>query len=372
MNLYEFEAKEIFQRRGIPVPSGKVISALSELENPETDFAFPVAVKPQLGVKKRGKAGAILFAEDGEELRRSCSRLFSMRIKGEKARRLLIEEKLEIRHEYYMAVTVDYRAVCPVLLISDQGGVDVEEVAARSPEKIDKFPVEILSGPSEETLDSIEKKYGADFRDIAGKLYGIFRDYDAEMTEINPVVRTSGDELIAVDGVLNVNEDALKRQPEVREMSERHHPGRGELEEFCRERNWTFHALDGSIGILSSGAGLTMAILDIIHSLGGRAANFLDTAQIDGEGMYEAFRLFLDMDEVKVILVNMFAGLNRCDSLAEGTVRFMREHSMKKPVVIRMAGNREKEGRRILEEAGTVPFSRIEEAAAEAVKLSAQ
>jgi succinyl-CoA synthetase beta subunit len=369
VDLYEFEAKRVFREAGIAVPPGVVIGSLGELEERLGELTFPVVVKPQLSQKKRGKAGAILFAGDEAELRARCAELFAREIRGERARWLLVERKVPIRREHYAAVTVDYQAGRPVMLVGAEGGVEIEELAREDPSGLSRFLVDPLSGPGEEELGRIAEVHGSGFRVVMERLYGIFTAYDAKMVEINPLVTTEEGELVAVDAVLNIDDDAAFRQPLLAEVAG-NHPPPGEREARAAARRWTYIALDGEIGILSSGAGLTMAILDLIHAAGGRAANFLDTAQIDGDGMYEAFELLSGVEGVRVILVNMFAGLNRCDSLAEGIVRFLRERSPRQPVVVRMVGNREAEGHRLLRAAGIEPFREIEAAVARAVALA--
>jgi succinyl-CoA synthetase beta subunit len=200
-------------------------------------------------------------------------------------------------------------------------------------------------------------------------LYSIFRRYDAEMTEINPIVRTREGELLAVDAVLNVNDDSLVRHPELESLKEE----MGDLDpiaEEARANQWTYIDLSGDIAILSSGAGLTMTILDLIGLAGGAPGNFLDTAQIDENGIYRAFELLARAKSARAMLINIFAGLNRCDRLAEGIVRYLSEHPIEIPLVFRMIGNREEEGHRILRDSGIEPHKDLEAAIGQVVELS--
>lgn len=376
MKLYEYEAKEIFARYGLPIPRGRVIKEPKMAADVIFEIGGPVVIKPQLGVKGRGKAGAILFASNPQEAIENSESILGKTIMGEKVEMLLIEEKVEVFSELYLAVTVDYSMAKPVIIASSSGGVDIEEVAKEKSESIRKIPVIISRGILEEDLDPLTSMFNAfdssvqsQIRQFSSMLYQIFRDYDAEITEINPLALAENDSVIALDAVLNIDEDSLFRHPELikrRGKSEEEF----QLEQLCREMSWTYIEMDGDIGILSSGAGLTMAILDLIQQRGGSAANFLDTAQMDADGIYKAFDLFYKNPKVKVILVNIFAGLNRCDDLAEGIKRYLKDHQLKVPLVVRMIGNREEEGRNILKEINVEAIQGLEEAVDKVVDIS--
>jgi succinyl-CoA synthetase beta subunit len=327
-------------------------------------------LKPQLGVKGRGKVGGIGFADDPAAARAQAARLFAAEIKGEAVERILVERRLPFSAELYAAVTVDFAARRPVIIASAEGGVDIEEVAQRTPDAVLRVPVDILRGPGPGDLGGVAERLGEDFAGHLVALYGIFREFDAEIVEVNPMARTEEGKLVALDAVLNVNEDSVARHPELAPLREELPPG-DPIAEEAAERSWTYIELPGNVGILSSGAGLTMAILDLIHAAGGGAANFLDTAQIEEEGIYDAFGLLARAGRSRVFLVNIFAGLNRCDSLAKGIVRYLADHEVGVPVVVRMVGNQEEEGHRMLREAGIEPFSGLEEAVGRAVELAA-
>ncbi|MFC1852542.1 succinate--CoA ligase subunit beta [candidate division CSSED10-310 bacterium] len=369
MKLREYQAKSLFSEHGLAVPRGHIAHTPAEVVAIVRKLGRPVVLKPQLGVKGRGKVGGIAFADDAQIAEREAERLLAMEIKGERVQTLLVEEKLAIAKELYLAVTIDYAARQPVIMASTQGGVDIEEVAATTPERIFKIPVNILTGVIFSELDPIAAALGEDVLPILKTLYELFRKYDAELIEINPLIRTSEGELFAADAVLNVNDDSLFRQEELLNFK-KDIPVEDPLAEEASQKSWTYIDLEGDIGILSSGAGLTMAILDLIHKEGGRAANFLDTAQIDDEGIYDAFELLSRAKKVKVLLLNMFAGLNRCDRLAEGIRRYLQEHPTQTPIVVRMIGNLEQEGHKILKELGIEPFTQLEHAVLKAVTLS--
>ena len=361
MKLREYQAKQVLRAYGVAVPDGEVATTAAQAGEIAARLGGSVVIKPQLGVKGRGKVGGILFADDASHAERAAVALLGRTIKGERVERLLVEAKADIAHELYAAVTIDHAVQLPVLVASLAGGVEIEQVARETPDKVVKLPVSILRGPSAQDLQAIAAVMGADGAEIMAAMYRIFREHDAETVEVNPLVRTTGGSLMAVDAVLNVDDDARFRHPELDRFSEEIPPDAPIVAE-ARERAWTYIDLDGDIGILSSGAGLTMAILDLMQQSGGRPANFLDTAQIDDEGIYAAFDLLARAKPVRGLLVNIFAGLNRCDRLASGIVRYVQACPPGVPIVVRMVGNREAQGWQILREAGIEPVAGIEEA----------
>jgi len=360
VKLREHQAKDVFARYGIPVPQGEVVTTVDEAVQAAEQLGGAVVLKPQLGVKGRGKVGGIGFAADAQEAGVEAARLLGAEVRGETVVTLLVEQRADILRELYLAVTVDYATRRPVLMASTAGGVEIERVADADPEALLRIPCSILTEPSAAMLAPVAEKLGADAADLLALLYRIFRDHEAEMVEINPVVETPTG-LLAVDAVLNVNESALFRHSELQELADRI-PAADPLAEEARRRKWTYIDLEGDIGILSSGAGLTMTILDMITRRGGTAANFLDTAQIDAEGIYDAFALLHRARPPKVWLVNIFAGLNRCDMLAEGLLAFLRDHPLAQPLVVRMVGSLEDAGHRLLRDAGIEPVHEIEDA----------
>ena len=369
MNLREYQAKKIFSDHGIPIPPGRIAKSSEEVNNIAVELNCPVVLKPQLGIKKRGKLGIIKFADSPEVAAKEAERLFTLSVKGEPVKIILVEVKADIARELYLAVTVDYSRRCPTIIVSQLGGVDIEELAKNEPQHLLKLPVNILNGVTEKNLVRLKEFIGSEVTQYAQKLYTIFRKYDAEMVEINPLVQIKAKEFLAVDGVLNINSDSLFRHPEL-ETFRREIGDIDPIAEQANANNWTYIDLPGDIAILSSGAGLTMTILDLINFSGGAAANFLDTAQIDENGIYKAFELLAKAKEAKVMLVNIFAGLNRCDMLAQGIRRYIEEHPLDIPVVIRMIGNKEDIGHRILREIGIEPFTNLEQAVDRVVELS--
>ena len=369
MNLREYQAKKIFANSGIPIPPGKIARSSKEVEQITSILNSPVVLKPQLGIKKRGKLGIIKFANNPSEALSTAAELFTQTVKEELIKIILVEAKVEIKQELYLAVTIDYSKRCPVLIISLRGGVDIEELAEKEPHKLLKLSINILEGMTENDINQIKKFAGDKIARYAFALYSIFRKYDAELVEINPIVKTANNKTVAVDGVLNINDDSLFRHPEIEELR-KDFMEVDPIAEEARANNWTYIDLPGDIAILSSGAGLTMTILDLINFAGGSPANFIDTAQIDEEGIYQAFKLLVKAKSAKTLLINIFAGLNRCDSLAKGIQRYLNDFPLEIPIVVRMVGNKEKEGHQILRGIGIEPFSKLEEAVKKVVEIT--
>lgn len=369
MKLREYQAKKIFTENGIAVPIGQITRRVEEVVSFIDQIKRPIILKPQLGFKGRGKLGIIAFANTPDEATREAERLFKLTIKDERIEKLLVEEKLDIAREFYLAVAIDYDQRCPVIMVSQQGGIEIEQLAKTDPSSLLKKTINILNGPTITDISQIADFYNPEIAYIAEKLYRIFRSNDAEMVEINPFVQTYDGKFFAVDAVLNINEDSLFRHPEL--VALKHEIGVIDpIAEQAAANNWTYIELPGDIAILSSGAGLTMTILDLIHQAGGTAANFLDTAQIDGDGIYKAFQLLNNAKQAKAMLVNIFAGLNQCDSLASGIRQYLADHPMEIPIVIRMIGNKEAIGHQILTEIGIQPYTDLETAIKHVVELS--
>lgn len=369
MKLREYQAKKIFAEKAIPIPSGRITKSVEQVVSFASELNRPVILKPQLGFKGRGKLGIIAFANSPKEAACEAERLFNLTIKDESIDRILVEQKVDIAQELYLAVAVDYAQRCPVIMVSQRGGVDIEQLAKTDPQSLLKIPINILSGPTKEDFTLIKDFSNIEIARIAEKLYAIFRAYDGEMVEINPLVKTKSGDFLAVDAVLNVNDDSLFRHSELLVLKQEI----GVTDPIAEEasaNDWTYIDLPGDIAILSSGAGLTMTILDLIHQGGGSAANFLDTAQIDDEGIYKAFQLLNKAKNAKAMLVNIFAGLNQCDSLASGIRQYLIDHPMEIPIVVRMIGNKEEIGHQILKEIGITPYINLEEAIEKVVAIS--
>ncbi|RLG92722.1 MAG: ADP-forming succinate--CoA ligase subunit beta [Candidatus Hecatellales archaeon] len=372
MKLFEFEAKNIFQKYGIPTPKGKVVTTPKDAESAAKEIGKPVVLKSQILVAGRGKAGGIKPASNPEEAYQIASKMLGSLIKGLRVESLLVEEKLDIVDEYYASVTVDRSARSYVVLASTEGGVDIEEVAEKSPEKIVRLNVDPLYGFAEFHARKIVKKLGfggkdlRTFSNIIYSLYKITMDYDAELVESNPLVKISDGSFVAADARIIINDDALFRH---KEFSERAFLEYGEREAEARRHGLSYVDLTGNIGCLVNGAGLAMATMDLIKTFGGEPANFLDIGGgARAEIIKEGVKILLSKPDVKVVLVNILGGITRCDEVARGILEALRETGVKRPLIVRLVGTREEEGRKILEDAGINVFKDVEEAVREAVK----
>ena len=376
MRIYEYETKNLLQAVGMPVPKRVLATTAEQAHQAAVEMKGPVVVKAQTLIKARGKAGLIVFADHPEQAAVAAADMFAREHHGEPIDKVLIEEKMAVDREMYLGLAVDYSAGRPTIIVSPQGGVDIEETSRIRPDQIRNIPILPLEG-----LTSGDRRDAAAFlthgipqaKDQAEQLihlaYRLFVDRDMEMLEINPLVFRSGFGLTALDAAASVDEEALWRQPDLvnpRGMT----PEAFERELDFRKRGWSYLKFDGDIGLLSSGAGVTMAILDLMRKSGGRPANFLDTAQMDRQGIYDAFHIFLGDPHIKTVVVNIFAGLNRCDDLAEGIRDFLVEHHPEFQVVIRMVGNREDDGRKILAEIGVTPLRSLEEMVDTAIRVT--
>ncbi|MBU4563958.1 MAG: succinate--CoA ligase subunit beta [Desulfarculus sp.] len=378
MRIYEHEAKQLLRQAGVSVPGSELASTAAQAQEAAQRLGGPVVLKPQTMIKARGKAGLIAFADTPQEAGQAAGELLGREHAGEKIDTLLVEAKVGFDQELYLGITVDYTEGCPVFIASSEGGVEIESVAQEHPERVIKRSISPGQGLTKEQAGEIADflcppKDGAvdrsdELRRIIAALYGVYTKFDCEMLEVNPLVLAGGS-FLALDATAAIDEDALFRQAEMvrpRGQSE----AEFELEKDHRKRGWTFLRMEGDIGILSSGAGITMAILDLMRAGGGRPANFLDTAQMNRQGIYDAFHLFLDDPAIKTVLVNIFAGLNRCDDLALGIQDFMTEYRPSFPVVVRMVGNREDEGREILRQVGIEAIAGLEDSVTQVIKIT--
>jgi succinyl-CoA synthetase beta subunit len=377
VKLFEYEAKQFFRKHGIPTPRGGVAGTPEKAARVAEEIGGPVAVKSQLLVGGRGKAGGIRFADTPVEAADAARALLRTRIRDLEVRNVLVEEKLAIEDEIYAGVTVDRRSRSYVVLASSEGGINIEEVAARAPEKIVRHPVDPLSGLSEGEARSIAEGVGYEGRgaeglgDVLFRLYKVAYEMDAELTEINPLAYVAGG-FMAADARLNVDDNALFRHPE---LGERSREAEGaeltprELE--ARELGLTYVELDGDIGIIGNGAGLTMATLDTVTLQGGRPANFLDLGGgASAESIARGVEFVLSDPRVRALFVNILGGITRCDETARGIVEARLETGAEMPIVVRLMGTNEEEGRRLLAEAGVDTLDTMEEAARTVVALA--
>ena len=368
MKLLEFEAKTILKEYGIPVPRGRDAGTPDEVELAAREIGGPVVLKAQIPVSGRGKAGGILFADDPAGARKMASGLLGSTIKESLVNTLLVEEALKVDKEYYLSVTIDRVAKSYVVLASIEGGVDIEQVALASPEKVSRYWTDPLSGLDKKQAREILARFdlsddtAVELASMLTILFSAVMDKDAELVELNPLVRTTSGTFVAVDARMIIDDNALFRHEEFADRSlSREDETPLELE--ARKQNLAYVDLPGSTGVIGNGAGLVMATVDLVHHFGGSPANFLD---IGGGGSVDINRrgllLVLSKPEVKGVVVNIFGGITRCDFVAQAVIEAIEESGTGKPIAVSMMGTNEAEGKRMLDEAGVMNFPNMEEA----------
>ena len=366
MKLFEYMGKELFKQYDIPVPEGRVVQTPGDAAD-ATEAIGSVVIKSQVLTGKRGKAGGIAFVNDPDAARSEAQRLLGMEIGGFPVEHLLVEGKINIERELYLAITVDGSLRCPVVLASLEGGMDIEEV----PENlIVKYPIEVNMGLQPFMAREICRRLALkgdlakSFSDILFKLYKLFKEMDAELVEINPLVIT-GENMLAADAKVTIDEDALFRHKALPRVEER-----TELEKKAHELGLAYVELDGDVAIMANGAGMAMATLDMLNYYGGRPANFMDAG--GGAGVEQTARALelLLATEPKVIMINIFGGITRCDDVANAFATVKKEKDLTIPVVFRLVGTNEDAGRQILEDIGISAYRTMQETAQKAVELS--
>lgn len=368
MKLYEYMGKDLFSQYGIPIPKGGIARTPEEVGDLTKKIGDSV-IKSQILSGKRGKAGGIKFTNDPEEAVAYAKELLGKDLLGFKIEELLVEEKLRIDKEYYLAITVDGGSKVPVILASKSGGMDIEEVPE---EEMVKLFVNYKRGISDKLTEKLSDLLSLDdnefrqIKDILIKLYRLFVEKDAELVEINPLV-VSVNRIIAADAKVTIDDEALFRHPELPYVEER-----TESEKKAHQLGLAFVELDGDIGVMANGAGITMATIDSIEHYGGKAANFLDAGGgASEETTARALELILDR-RPKAILINIFGGITKCDDVANAFVSVKERKEIPVPVVIRLVGTNQEEGWEILSKAGIENFATMDEAAKKVVALAAR
>lgn len=363
MKFYEYVAKEVFHAYDIPVPQGVVVEAPEDVTAPP----LPVVVKAQVLTGGRMKAGGIRFADTLEEARAVVADLLDREIGGHPVRQVLLEEKLAIDRELYLSVTIDRSARAPLLMASREGGIDIESVAE---EELFRAHVPPLLGMQAYLLRRLRsalglpKEQGEALVEIASHLYRLFKEEDAELAEINPLVVTEDGRLVAGDAKLVLEDNALFRHPEYRDQPQELTP----LEAKAKEKGIAFIQLGGDIGVIANGAGLTMATMDVLHLEEGKPGVFLDLGGTDDpETVKEAFLLMLEA-EPRVVFLNIFGGITKCDTVARGVVEAFEASATAVPIVARIRGVNEEEARAILRDAGMTAHLDMRKAARAAVE----
>ncbi len=372
MNIHEYQAKRLFARYDIPIPNGDVAETPAQAREIAQRLGVPVVVKAQVLVGGRGKAGGIKLAKTPEEAEEKAAQILGMEIKGLRVQKVLVDEAADIQEELYLGVVLDRGSKRVVLMASSEGGVDIEEVAARSPEKIVRVTVDPFLGLRDYQARELAYGIGLDkglvrsFTSIAHGLYRAFMENDASLAEINPLVVTGDGKLLAVDGKMNIDDSGLYRHPELEAM--RDISAEDESERLAREAGLSYVELQGEIGCMVNGAGLAMATMDIVKLYGSEPANFLDIGGgARAEKVAAALRIILRDPRVKAVLFNIFGGITRGDEVARGILEALREIDTDVPMVIRLVGTRAEEGRRLLADANMITAESLSEAAQKAV-----
>ncbi|EMR75365.1 succinyl-CoA synthetase (ADP-forming) beta subunit [Thermoplasmatales archaeon SCGC AB-540-F20] len=365
MKLFEYRGKELFDRYGIPVPNGRLVKN-------EKDFSgliFPFVLKAQVPIGGRGKAGGIKSAENPKDAKENFSQIMGMDIKGYKVRKVLAEEKVNIRKELYLSITLDRSKRMSLIMASGEGGMDIESV---TDEKIFKEWVNPLIGIQSFHIRGIvsklglEKEEGKEVAKVISKIYKLFREYDCELVEINPLIIKKDGGVMALDSKVNINDDAMYRhtdiEPEVVELTP--------LEKDAKEKGIAFIQLEGNIGVIANGAGLTMATLDALTHYEGKGGVFLDLGGTDDpEKVKQAFEL-MKKAKPKVIFLNLFGGITRCDSVAKGVKAVITKEGIDCPVITRIKGCNEEQAKDILKDAGLITGTTLQDAAQKSSDLA--
>lgn len=375
MKIHEYQAKQVLRRYGAPAPDGAVCETPEEARDHAAALGAPVVIKAQVHVGGRGKAGGVKVARTPEEAFNAAGAILGMDIKGLTVRKVLVEPALDIREEYYLGIALDRASQRNTVIVSAAGGVDIEEVAEKTPEKIARHSVDPVIGfRSWHALD-VAKRGGIPAGALPGavdllqKLMQAYLESDAVLAEVNPLALTREGELVAADAKMVIDDNALFRQQELAALRE--DEGEDPIEAEARRRGIQYVRLDGDIGVIGNGAGLVMATIDEVRMAGGKAANFLD---IGGGARAELVRNALEivlMDpRVRCVFFNVFGGITRGDEVARGILAAREELDVRVPMVIRLAGTEAEAGRKLLDGSGLIPAETMQEAAAKAVELA--
>jgi succinyl-CoA synthetase beta subunit len=365
MKIHEYQAKEILRKYGVATPRGFPCFSVEEAVDAAKKLGGKVwVVKAQIHAGGRGKGGGVKLAKSVDEVGSLAGQILGMQLKthqtgpdGQKVRRLLVEEGADIKRELYVGMVVDRGSQRVVLMASSEGGMDIEEVAEKSPEKIHRVAIDPVKGLADKDAEAIAGKIGvpakavAQARDFLKALYRAFDETDASLAEINPLIVTGDERVLALDAKMNFDDSALFRHPEIVAMRDLDEEDPAEVE--ASKFDLSYISLDGNIGCLVNGAGLAMATMDIIKLYGGNPANFLDVGGgASAEKVTEAFKIMLRNPDLRAILVNIFGGIMKCDVIAQGVVAAAREVSLRVPLVVRLEGTNVDLGKKILAESG--------------------
>jgi succinyl-CoA synthetase beta subunit len=365
MKLHEYQAKGLLKEHGIPVPDGRAAATAEEAQSIAAEIGCPVMVKAQVLVGGRGKAGGVKLAKSPAEARALARDIIGMSIKGIEVKQVLIAQAVDIASEFYVSLTIDRAARAVQCIASASGGMEIEEVAAKQPEKIVRFTVEPGTGLSRaKHFAELARAFGSSADQawtIVQGMYELFMEKDCSLVEINPCALTRQGRLVAADAKVIFDDSALYKHPELEAYRSPEEYSAEEMD--ARSNGLSYVSLDGTIGCIVNGAGLSMATMDLIKYFGGSPANFLDVGgSSNPEKVLNALRIILGNPRVQAILINIFGGITRCDDIARGILMAKEKLSIGVPLVIRLIGTNEKEGRELLSAAGTAAYDDLTEA----------
>jgi succinyl-CoA synthetase beta subunit len=375
MKIHEYQGRDLFVQYGIPTAQGGVAETSEEAITIAHQFGYPIVVKAQVLVGGRGKAGGVKVVTNEKDLVSEFNRIKGLNIKGYTVERLLVAKAIDIKKEYYVAVTIDNIKGDVVIIISAEGGVDIEETNQTHPEKILKFYMQGQKTLDESRWALVAAQIFDDTRlqksatAIIAKLVKLFFEKDCSLAEINPFVINGEGNLIAADAKVIIDDNALYRQEDVNKLRDLKYDDADELE--AKEKGLSFVKLDGNVGCIVNGAGLAMGTMDAVNLLGGKPANFLDVGgSSNPEKVLNALKIILRNPHIKVILINIFGGITRCDDIAAGILKALEQIKMQVPLVIRLTGTNEAVAKEMLTKAGLTTFSSMRQAVTEAVKYT--
>jgi succinyl-CoA synthetase beta subunit len=375
MKIHEYQAKTIITKYNIPSPQSYLALTPEQAKDASIKIGKKTAVKAQVHVGGRGKAGGIKLAENPADAFDAAGKIIGMDIKGIKVEKLMVVEAIDVAKEYYIGLTIDRNTQKIVFMVSREGGVEIEEVASKTPEKIIKEYIDPVIGIKSFQIRRLAVALFDSKEDqkitsvILGNLYKLFVAEDCSLAEINPLVLSKTNEIIALDSKINFDDSSLARHKYISEMIDLKEEDLDEIE--AKDNGLSFIKLDGNIGCIVNGAGLAMATMDIIKLFGGEPANFLDVGgSSKPEKIVKAFELILKNKNIKTILINIFGGITRCDDIAKGLIKAYEIMDIPVPVVTRLTGNNDKIAIELLEKAGFSVYSKLEDAIKEVVKLT--
>jgi succinyl-CoA synthetase beta subunit len=375
VNIHEYQAKELLRAEGVPIPPGEVATTAQQAEAIAQQIGKTVVIKAQVHAGGRGKAGGVKLAKTPQEAREVASKILGMQIKGLTVEKVLVTAAEDIASEAYVGIIVDRAAKKPVFMVSPAGGIDIEEVAAKTPEKIRKMPIDTRHGLTPYQASELgwflyddPKKVKAAAK-IMQQLYTAFMKAGCSLAEINPLVVTPAGDVVALDAKMSLDDNELDRHPELAKLRDETAEEPSEVQ--ARNANLTFIKLEGDVGCVVNGAGLAMATMDLVKYYGGQPANFLDIGgSSNPEKVVNALKIITADPSVKAILFNIFGGITRTDDVANGIVTATKQNPLKVPIVIRLTGTNEEIAMKILKENGFSASSDMDEAVQKAVQLA--